>query len=292
MKKRIFLPVALASAMLMSGCLAQNNNTIELTQEEKEINAVSEWFSKSMTDEDEFADTKEYQYYARTLGLEKDAFLTADMWEIFYSPDININREIDEKAYYLIRLDPKKLIEIYAANNNCTANDLCGKLSLTADQLYYNWGYTASAIDYAENHEDGKATYSQLEEDVFGKHNGENRQIVMSTHFLVVDIEDGNAITYLSESKELKTRQRDFLRSTTKETYNYSAYTDEEKEPAFTVNGIGIRRVLPLSVPNAFPGAADSDITVMINQSPFSYGCKDEDKYIINVESEVSNNAW
>ena len=139
MKKRIFLS-ALA-VVLMSGCMAQSDPEEGLTQEEKELNAVSEWFSDSMTDEEEFSDTKEYQYYARTLGLEKDAFLSADMWEVFYSPDININREIDEKAYYLIRLDPKKLMDIYAENNNCTANDICGKMSLTADQLYYNWGY-------------------------------------------------------------------------------------------------------------------------------------------------------
>lgn len=52
-----------------------------------------------MNDEDEFTDTKEYQYYARTLGLEKDAFLCADMWEVFYNPYININRDIDEKSY-------------------------------------------------------------------------------------------------------------------------------------------------------------------------------------------------
>lgn len=286
MKKRIFLS-ALA-VVLMSGCMAQSDPEEGLTQEEKDLNAVSEWFSDSMTDEEEFSDTKEYQYYARTLGLEKDAFLSADMWEVFYSPDININRDIDEKAYYLIRLDPKKLIDIYADNNNCTANDICGKMSLTADQLYYNWGYTASAADYADNHKDNKATYSKLESDIFGQHNGENRQIVMSTHFLVVDIADGNAVTYLSEATELKIRQRDILRSTTKETYNYSAYTAEEKEPAFSVNGIGIRRVLPLSIPNAFADAADSDITVMVNQSPFSYGCKDADKVVFKSESEVS----
>lgn len=286
MKKRIFLS-ALA-VVLMSGCMAQSDPEEGLTQEEKELNAVSEWFSDSMTDEEEFSDTKEYQYYARTLGLEKDAFLSADMWEVFYSPDININREIDEKAYYLIRLDPKKLMDIYAENNNCTANDICGKMSLTADQLYYNWGYTVSAADYADNHEDNKATYSKLESDIFGQHNGENRQTVMSTHFLVVDIADGNSVTYLSEATELNIRQRDFLRSTTEETYDYSAYTVEEKEPAFSVNGIGIRRVLPLSIPNAFADAADSDITVMVNQSPFSYGCTDADKIIFNTESEVS----
>lgn len=83
------------------------------------------------------------------------------------------------------------------------------------------------------------------------------------------------------EEKELKIRQRDMLRSTTKETYNYSEYTDDEKSPAFSVNGIGIRRVLPLSISNGFTDAADKDITVMINQSPFSYSCTDKDILMI-----------
>ncbi|MGN1136326.1 MAG: hypothetical protein ACI4SF_08920 [Oscillospiraceae bacterium] len=287
MKKRLFAAV-FAVMFMLTGCVQKSNPDTELSQEEKEIKAVSEWFSKSMTDEDEFTDTKEYQYYARTLGLEKDAFLTADMWEVYYNPDININRDIDEKAYYLIRLDPKKLISIYAENNDCTEDEICKMMSLTSDQLYYNWGYTASAADYADNHKDGKASYSKLEEDIFGRDNGENRQIVMSSHFLMVDISDKNSVAYISEAKELKIRQRDMLRSTTKETFDYSAYTDEEKNPSFTVNNIGIRRVLPLSIPNAFKDAADTEITVMLNQSPFSYGCKSEDKVIISVESEVS----
>lgn len=287
MRIRIFA-AAIAAAVMLSGCTVRTADAgTELTQEEKEIKAVSEWFSDSMTDEDEFADIKEYQYYARTLGLDKDTFLTADMWEVFYNPNININRDIDEKAYYLIRLDPKKLISIYAKNNGCTEDEICKKLSLTSDQLYYNWGYTASAADYADNHKDGKASYSQFEEEIFGRDNGENRQVVMSTHFLVLDIANKNNVTYISEAKELKILQRDMLRITVKETYEYSAYTNDEKEPAFTVNGIGIRRVLPLSIPNAFKDAADTGITVMINQSPFSYGCKNEDKVILPIESEV-----
>ncbi len=287
MKIKLFAAV-FAVMFMLTGCVQKSNPDTELSQEEKEIKAVSEWFSNSMNDEDEFTDTKEYQYYARTLGLEKDAFLSADMWEVFYNPDININRDIDEKSYYLIRLDPKKLISIYAENNDCTEYEICKMMSLTSDQLYYNWGYTASAADYADNHKDGKAAYSKLEEDIFGRDNGENRQIVMSTHFLTVDISDKNSVTYISEAKELKIRQRDMLRSTTKETYDYTAYTDDEKNPSFTVNNIGIRRVLPLSIPNAFKDAVDTEITVMLNQSPFSYGCKSEDKVIIPVESEVS----
>lgn len=283
------LTMLLTVMLIMTGCGARKADTaVEPTQEEKEIQAIAKWFSDSMTDEDEFPDTKEYQYYARTLGLEKDAFLSADMWEVFYNPDININRDIDEKAYYLIRLDPKKLIEIYGANNSCTTAEICKRLSLTADQIYYNFGYTAAAADYSDNHKDGKVTYSKQESDIFGADNGEDRKIVMSTHLLTVDIADGNSVTYNTEVKELKIRQRDMLRSTTKETYNYSEYTDDEKNPAFSVNGIGIRRVLPLSIPNGFTDAADKDITVMINQSPFSYGCTDKDKVILPKESEVS----
>lgn len=283
------MTMLLAVMLIMTGCGAKKADTAaEPTQEEKEIQVIAAWFSESMTDEDEFPDTKEYQYYARTLGLEKDAFLSADMWEVFYSPDININRDIDEKAYYLIRLDPKKLIEIYAANNSCTTEEICKRLSLTSDQIYYNFGYTAAAADYSDNHKNGKVTYSKQESDIFGADNGEDREIVMSTHLLIVDIADGNSVTYYTEAKELKIRQRDMLRSTTKETYNYSEYTDDEKNPAFSVNGIGIRRVLPLSIPNGFTDAADKDITVMINQSPFSYGCTDKDKVIFPNESEVS----
>lgn len=54
-----------------------------------------------MIDEDNFSDTKEYRYYDRTLGLEKDTLLSASIWKVFYNEDININREIDVKAYYL-----------------------------------------------------------------------------------------------------------------------------------------------------------------------------------------------
>ncbi len=280
------LAAAIAGVFMLSGCVPQTDPDEGLTQEEREIKAVAEWFSESMTDEDEFADTKEYQYYARTLGLEKEAFLSADMWEIFYNPEININREIDEKAYFLIRLDPEKLIDIYAENNSCTADEICGRLSLTKDQLYYNWGYTVSAVDYAENHEDNVAAYSNEEKEIFGAYNRENRQIVMSTHLLTVDISSKNAVTYSSVPKELSVRQRDLLHSSGKLYNDYSKYSDDEKNPALYVSGIGIRRVMPLSIPNAFAEAVDTDITVMINDSPFSYGCTDEDKVDISAFEE------
>lgn len=95
---RVFA-VVFAVMFMLTGCVQKSNSDTELCQEEKEIQAVRKWFSNSMNDEDEFTDTKEYQYYARTLGLEKEAFLCADMWEVFYNPDININRDIDEKSY-------------------------------------------------------------------------------------------------------------------------------------------------------------------------------------------------
>ena len=286
--KKIMIVIFSCIAVIMTGCTVQNNADSGIPQEEQEIRAVVEWFSESMTDEDKFPDVKDYQYYARSLGLEKDAFLNADMWEVFYNEEININREIDGIADYLIRLNPEKLIEIYARNNNCTTDEICKKLSLTYDQLYYNFGCTASSVDYTKNHKDNKSAYSELEADIFGRDNGENRQIVLSTHILAVDVEDGNSVTYSEGTEQLTILRRDLLKSTTKLTHNYSEYTEEEKNPAFYVNGVGIRRVLPLSIPNAYREAVDTDITVMLNLSPCSYGCTDEDKVIFPVEeSEV-----
>ncbi len=286
MKIKIIAAV-LSTIFLMTGCVAQNTVDDGLTQEEREHKAIAEWFYDSVYDEDEFPDVKDYQYYARSLGLEKDAFLNTDMWEVFYNDSININREIDCIAYYLIRLNPEKLIEIYARNNNCTTDEICKKLSLTYDQLYYNFGCTASSVDYTKNHKDNKSAYSQLEADIFGRDNGENRQIVLSTHILAVDVEDGNSVAYSEGTEQLTILRRDLLKSTTKLTHNYSEYTEDEKNPAFYVNGVGIRRVLPLSIPNAYREAVDTDITVMLNLSPFSYGCTEEDKITLPVESEV-----
>ncbi len=275
------------TAVILTGCTAQTVEDENIPQEEKERAAIASWFAESMTDEEAFPDVKDYQYYARAVGLDKDAFLTADMWEIYYSDSVNINRDVDEKAIYLIRLDPYKLLDIYASNNNKTAEQICKELAVTQEQLYYNFGYTATAVDYDKNHKDNKVSYSEKEKQFFGASNGENRQTVMSTHFLTVDISDGNTVTYMGEIPEMEIKQRDMLKSTTEQTFNYSEYTEEEKNPAFVINGIGIRRVIPLSVPNGRTGAVDTDITVMFNQSPFSYGCKDEDKITI-AESEVS----
>lgn len=108
MKIKKVIPIIL-SAVLLSGCGLQSsghNEDEDLTQEELERQALREWFSLSIKDEGEFTDIKDYQYYARTLGLDKDTFLSQDMWEIFYNENININRDVDGKAVYLIRLDP------------------------------------------------------------------------------------------------------------------------------------------------------------------------------------------
>ncbi|MCM1524502.1 MAG: hypothetical protein NC120_08610 [Ruminococcus sp.] len=279
-QKRItgIILAAVATAGLTACSQQTQTADISLTQEERELAAIREWFAADITDEEEFPDKKDYQYYARAVGLDKDAFLSAEMWEVFYSENININRDVDEKAVYLIRLDPNKLLEIYAENNDTTVERVCGKLSLTPEQLYYNFGYTATAVNYSKNHKDGKAAYSADEAEIFGIDNGENRQTVMSTHFLTVDLEDDYSVTYSNTIPEMEIRQRDILRSTTKMTYNYSEYTEDEKNPAVIINGIGIRRVLPLSVPNGWINAEDKDITVMFNASPFSYGCTDSDK--------------
>lgn len=290
MCKKNITTIFLTAAVAMTGCTNQKaEETVVLSQQEKEIAAVAEWFSESMTDAEDFPDIKDYQYYARAVGLDKDALLTADMWEVFYNEEININREIDGKAIYLIRLDPYKLLEVYAANNNSTVERVCESLSLTSEQLYYNWGYTAASVNYTKNHKDGKAAYSEKEQKIFGIDNGEDRQSVMSTHFLTVDIANGNTVRYSNTIPELEIKQRDNLRSTTKMTYNYAEYTEDEKNPALIVNGIGVRRVLPLTVPNGWRAAEETDITVMFNASPFSYGCTDRDKIIFpEKESEVS----
>ena len=283
------LTAFICAAMIMSGCTVQTAEDESLSQQERELKAITEWFSESMTDEDDFPDKKEYQYYARAVGLDKDAFLSADMWEVYYNEAININRDVDEKAVYLIRLNPDSLLEIYAQNNNSTVDRICRELSITHDQLYYNWGYTSTAVNYTKNHKDNIAAYSDKEAEIFGIDNGENRQIVMSTHMLTVDTANGNTVKYSASIPELEIRQRDILHSTTKMTYNYSDYTEDEKNPAVVINSIGIRRVLPLSVPNGWTAATDTDITVMFNQSPYSYGCTDSDKINLSgEESEVS----
>lgn len=279
-KRIMFIPTVTAICIMLTAC-GSSSAAVELTDEEKheaEIQAVSDWINNELTDEEAFTDIKEYQYYARTLGLDKDALLAPDMWEVYYNDGINLNREIDSKAVYLIRLDPNKLLEIYAENNNCSVDELCGSLSVTSDQLYYNWGYTMSAVNYKSMHEKNVA-YSDKEIRIFGKDNGENRVTVMSTHAISLDTSDGNSVTYISDMKEYNTMQRDLMHKSTDDskTYDYTAYTDDERSALFSVNGIGVRAIIPLNIPNAKSDAADTDITVMVNTSPYTYGCTDDD---------------
>lgn len=238
-----------------------------------------DWFVENMMDSETFTDLADYQYYARTLGLDKDYFLNPEMWEVFYNEDVNINKDIDDKEYYLIRLNPYKLLDVYAENNNTDVEKLCDKLSVSPAQLYYNWGYNPVSVDYGSKHEKNIATYSDDEQKIFGAYNGEKRNVVMRTHLLVVDNAEG-VCTYQSVmTNRLSIRRRDKLQAFTEISPLYSAYTEAERSLAFSVNGIGIRAVIPLTLPNAWSEAAETDvsITAMINVSPYSYGCTDKD---------------
>lgn len=260
---------------------------IEYTDSDK---TAIDWFVEDMTDSETFSDLTDYQYYARTLGLDKDYFLNPEMWEVYYNEKININKDVDEKEYYLIRLNPDRLLEIYAENNNTDIDELCESLSVNRAQLYYNWGYNPVSVDYGTKHENNTASYSEEEEKIFGAYNGESRKNVMSTHLLVIDNAE-NECTYQSDmTSTLKIKRRDNLRAFTEITPLYSAYSEDEKSPSFKVNGIGIRAVIPLTLPNAWYEAseADSAITAMINVSPYAYGCTDDD--ILDIMSYINNN--
>lgn len=92
-KKRITgIILAVIAAAGLTACSQQAQTAdISLTQEERELSAIREWFAVDITDEEEFPDKKDYRYYARAVGLDKDAFLSADMWEVFYSESITAN---------------------------------------------------------------------------------------------------------------------------------------------------------------------------------------------------------
>lgn len=239
---------------------------------------VAKWFAEYITDSENFSDITNYQYYARTLGLDKDYFLSAEMWQVFCNPEININRDIDCKDIYLIRIDPNKLMDIYSARMGITVEELCQTLSITREQLYYNWGYIPSSIDYETKHNNNTVTYSDKETEIFGEFNGENRVNVMKTHLLEVSY-DGEISYSSSVSDRLRIKRRDILNTYTDDNYLYSSYNDEEKSAQFTVNGIGIRAVIPLTIPNAWNEAETTDraISTMINVAPYAYGCTDAD---------------
>lgn len=277
----------LSVSVMLTAC-GQKTDVVELTEEEKEHNAVIAWFENDMTDEDEFTDLSDYQYYARTIGLEKNDLLAPEMWEVYYSESININKEIDGTAIYLIRLDPDKLLEIWAENNDMIVEEVCSELGTNRYDLYYNFGYTANSIDYAKNHKDNKVSYPETEERIFGADNGENRQAVFSTHFLKVQAGGKYNVTYESTDEALAIKQRDLLKSVTKpKTYNYTDYSLQEYNPAFYVNNVGIKRIQLLALPNGWANASDTEISMMFNMSPYSYGCTDEDKIDIFTDTET-----
>ena len=279
----------LSVSVMLTAC-GQKTDVVELTEEEKEHNAVIAWFENDMTDEDEFSDLTDYQYYSRTIGLEMNDLLSPDMWEVYYSDIINLNKEIDGTSVYLIRLNPDKLLEIWAENSNMTVDGICAELGTNRDELYYNFGYSANSVGYAKNHKENKVSYSETEERIFGADNGENRQTVFSTHFLKVNIAGRYGVTYAGTDENFDVKQRDLLKSITKpKTYNYSDYSPQEYSPAFVINGVGIKRILPLSLSNGWANAADTDVTLMFNMSPFSYGCTDEDRIDIFAEETPEN---
>ena len=171
-----------------------------------------------------------------------------------------------------------------------TADGICSELGTNRDELYYNFGYSANSVGYAKNHKENKVSYSEAEERIFGADNGENRQTVFSTHFLKVNIAGRYGVTYAGTVESFDIKQRDLLKSITKpKTYNYSDYSPQEYSPAFVINGVGIKRILPLSLPNGWANAADTDVTLMFNMSPFSYGCTDEDRIDIFAEEAPEN---
>lgn len=199
-KKNIVILSAMA-ILSLSGCGSSTEEV--LTDEEKEINTVKRWFENYITDEDNFSDLADYQYYARTIGLEMDGLLSPDMWEVYYSEDININKDIDKTAIYLIRLNPDKLLEVWASNNEVTDDEICKIMGTSRDDFYFNFGYTSNSINYSKNHGNGECSYNELEEKIFGKDNGENRVNVFSTHFLKIST-DKYSVTYESEDESYR----------------------------------------------------------------------------------------
>lgn len=299
--KKILITAIAATMLFMTAC-EKETKAVEKTSETnysdetvaevtetaweptKDEQRVARFLKVYFNDPEEFPDKENYQYYSRAIGKDKDYLLNPEMWEVFYNAEtINRNRDINGLDIYLVRLNPYKLLEVYAENNNCTVDELCKKLSVNKEQLYYNWGYNPASVDYMERHKDNKVSYSIAEQKIFGIYNDEERDIVMRTHLIVYDHNE-NTVTYqrdMFESHEIY--RRDMLHNYSTEASLYSDFFSEEKEPAFKVNGIGIRAVIPLSLPNAIAAAIDKDmgdenVTVMINTSPFSYGCTDEDK--------------
>ena len=54
---------------MLTGCMSTSADD-ELTPQEKELKAVRSWFENDMTDEDEFSDLTDYQYFPERSGLK------------------------------------------------------------------------------------------------------------------------------------------------------------------------------------------------------------------------------
>ena len=260
---------------------------IEVNSHEQSDLAVANWFAEYLTSEEQSSkddslikNVSDYQFYARSLGLDKDYFFNPELWEVYYNDEINLNRDITEEDIYLIRLNPYKLLDLYAERVNKTVDELCADLSVSKQTLYYNWGYDPCSVDYEKEHKANKVTYSQKEEEIFGKFNYEDRASIMRTKMLVVS--DGNVIFSDSPNDSLEIIRRDNLKTFSDEYYQYSKYSDEERKQQYSIDNIGIRAVIPIKIPNAYNDitdeyAADKEVTAMLNYSPFAYGCKSED---------------
>ena len=60
--------------------------------------------------------------------------------------------------------------------------------------------------------------------------------------------------------------------------YDISEFDVGEMTAAFYIDDVGIKRVTVLSFPSGRNEAEEKSLSLMLNMSPFSYGCTAEDK--------------
>ena len=150
MKKLVIAAITATMMLLMTACEKETKVTEETSYSEEPVTEVSEaawepskdeqrvarFLKVYFNDPEEFTDKENYQYYSRAIGKDKDFLLNPEMWEVFYNEDVvNRNRDINGLDIYFIRLNPYKLLEVYAENNNCTVNELCKNLSVNKEQV-------------------------------------------------------------------------------------------------------------------------------------------------------------
>ena len=61
MKLKKIFALCICAALMLTGCI-QKNDDVELSEEEKERNAVIAWFDNDIFDDEEFTDLTDYQY--------------------------------------------------------------------------------------------------------------------------------------------------------------------------------------------------------------------------------------